>query len=94
MSWPVRALIGPSLWALAFAAIYALHGAGCALGWPHQGLVLPMVWVLSLALAALLVWRAPRAASREAVIVRAGDWIGLVSIALTLFPTLGLTSCG
>lgn len=33
MTWLARSLAGPGIWALAFAATYALHGAGCALGW-------------------------------------------------------------
>ncbi|WP_283179561.1 hypothetical protein [Gemmobacter sp. 24YEA27] len=33
MSWPLRALSGPTLWAISFCAIYAAHGLGCAWGW-------------------------------------------------------------
>ena len=58
MSWPLRMLIAPLLWAVAFAAIYAVHGLGCARGWVlmpglfgnlHQSAMLGL-WALALIL--------------------------------------------
>lgn len=101
MSWPLRALLGPLLWALAFSVIYAVHGLGCARGWTqismpwgslHQ-LVLIGLWCLAI-MAGLALFRltppGPRISDR---IARAGSWIGIVSVLLSLFPVLGLTSC-
>lgn len=101
MTWPLRALLGPLLWAVAFAAIYGVHGLGCAWGWPlrpaplgdlHR-LALLSLWLAALAGGAILVWRMPPGQDTGARIARMGGWIGLVSILLTLFPVLGLTSC-
>lgn len=102
MSWPLRALLGPTLWAVAFAAIYAAHGIGCAWGWPvyaapigdlHR-FTLILLWLLAVAAAAANVWRAPRGNDTSDRIIRAGGWIGLTATILTLFPVLGLTTCG
>ena len=101
MSWPLRALLGPLWWAFAFAAIYALHGLGCALGWTalpapvwdlHR-FVLLSGWLLSLAIGLLIVRAMPDDKSTAGAIARAGAWIGLVSVLLTLFPVLNLSSC-
>ena len=101
MIWPWRALLGPGLWALAFAAIYAAHGLGCALGWPARELgigslhsvVLVALWLLALGAAAAILRAMPRGRDRGARIARAGGWIGLISILFTLFPVLGASSC-
>lgn len=101
MSWPVYALLGPGIWALAFAGIYALHGMGCALGWAESPLLwgsrhavtLQASWLAALLIAALVVWRAPANAGTGPGLARAGAWIGLVSVLLTLFPVLGLSTC-
>lgn len=102
MSWPLRALLGPMLWALAFSVVYAAHGIGCARNWPawqtrlgdmHQ-MVLIGLWGIAVVLASVILWRAPRGAALDDKIARAGGWIGLVATALTLFPVLGLTTCG
>ena len=101
MNWLARALIGPTLWALAFVVIYALHGVGCAQGWPavhtpigslHQ-VVLVGSYVLALLLSAWALLRVPRGDGVKAQIVGVGGWIGLGGIALTLFPVLGVSSC-
>lgn len=102
MNWPVRALLGPMLWAVAFVVIYAVHGLGCALNWPTQPapwgdlhrFVLILLWGVSLAGAALILWLAPAAHGTSDKIVRAGNGIGFAAILLTLFPVLGLTTCG
>lgn len=91
----MRALWGPGIWALAFAAIYALQGAGCAADWPaaqHRG-VLGLVWGLALLAGLWLLRRAPKSPGSFAQIVRAGDRIGLVATLFTLFPLLILRLC-
>lgn len=102
MSWPLRALIGPTLWAIAFSVIYATHGLGCAKGWSGQPaplgdwhqFTLISLWLLSVGLAAAVLWRSPIGEDTASRIVRAGSWIGLISVTLTLMPVLGLTTCG
>ncbi|MBJ2149791.1 hypothetical protein [Paracoccus sp. IB05] len=102
MSWPLRALLGPTLWAVAFAVIYAAHGIGCARGWPaYQAPVgdlhhftMILLWLLAVGAASAILWRAPRGNDTSDRIIRAGGWIGLAATILTLFPVLGLTSCG
>lgn len=101
MSWPLRALLGPLVWAAAFAAIYAAHGLGCALGWPGRPaplgdlhrFVLAALWLAALAGAGAVLWLSPRGAETGSRIARLGAWIGLVSVLLTLFPVLGISSC-
>ncbi|RRH72767.1 hypothetical protein [Falsigemmobacter faecalis] len=101
MNWATRALLGPGLWALAFALIYAVHGLGCARGWVLQPaplgnlhvFTLNTLWLAALAGAIVILWRTPRGDGTGAQIARAGGWIGLASIALTLFPVMGLSSC-
>ena len=101
MNWLWRALIGPCLWALAFVAIYALHGVGCAWGWPavatplgslHQ-VVLVGSFVLALLGTGYALWAMPRGTGTKAQIVAIGGWIGFAGTLLTLFPVLGLSSC-
>lgn len=102
MTWPWLALRGPILWAIAFSGIYALHGVGCAWGWPGvatplgplHGVVLAGVWLFALIGAGAIVLTGPRGADRAAAITRLGGWIGLAATLLTLFPVLGVTSCG
>lgn len=101
MIWPLRALMGPMVWAVAFVTIYGAHGLGCAWGWAvtlgpigtlHQT-VLIGIWLVSILLAALILRASERAASIEATLVRIGGWIGLIATLVTLFPVLGLSSC-
>lgn len=99
--WLAWVLAGPTLWAGIFAAVYALHGLGCALDWPAQPLgpfsvhrvVLIAVWLAGLIAAGLLLMRAPPGHGREALIVRLGLWIGLVATLFTLAPLLAASSC-
>lgn len=103
LSWPMRALIGPSLWAIGFSLTYVLHGAGCALGWPDQtapvgdlhrfALVLAYVGTLLVTLAALVIVPVEGDATARTAI-RAGGWIGFGASLVTLLPVLGLTTCG
>lgn len=101
MNWLARALIGPCLWAVAFSGIYAVHGLGCAWDWPArsaplgnlQHFVLITLWLVCVA-AAIAVFRfTPSQSDTGARIARAGSWIGLVSILLSLAPVLGLSTC-
>lgn len=102
MSWPWRALAGPSLWAVAFSMIYAVHGLGCAWGWPGRAapigdlhnFVLIMLWLVALAAASAILWHAPRGNRTSDRLIYAGSCIGLIATILTLFPVLGLTTCG
>lgn len=101
MSWPLRALIGPFVWAIAFSVIYAAHGIGCAWEWParptllgdlHQ-LTLVSLWVVAVGIAGAVLLTSKGEDKTAATVIRAGDWIGLLATILTLFPVLGLTSC-
>lgn len=102
MSWIARALIGPTLWAVAFAVIYALHGMGCAQGWPavatplgslHHVVLITAFGVALLASGLALRW-VPRGDGYQAQVIGAGGWIGFGGTLLTLFPVLGVSSCG
>lgn len=101
MMWLARALAGPVLWAVLFSAVYALHGAGCALGW-HQRpapvadwhhLAMWGVWILGLALHVLLIRILPEGEGRRRRLIVYGAWIGLVSSVYTLFPVVVTSSC-
>ena len=102
MSWPLRALMGPAFWAFAFSLIYAAHGAGCAWDWPARPaplgdlhhFTLIALWLVSLVIAAVILWLSGRHETTGDRIAGAGGWIGLVAVALTLFPVMGLSTCG
>ena len=101
MSWIARALIGPTLWAVAFAVIYALHGVGCAQGWPAiatplgslHHVVLVSTFALALLAAGLVLRLVPRGDGPKSLVIGVGGWIGLGGTLLTLFPVLGVSSC-
>lgn len=99
--WLGWLITGPTLWAIAFAAVYGLHGLGCALGWTsvafgpvdlHRG-AMGLVWLLFIALNAGLLLLAPRGTVRETRLPRLGLWIGLVATVYTLVPVVLTTSC-
>lgn len=102
MAWLPRMLAGPVLWGLLFSAIYALHGVGCALDWPtwqtplgplHPGAMI-LAWVAGLVLHGLLiVLNHPQGSLGQARLIRAGNWIGAVSSAVTLLPVIVASSC-
>ena len=102
MSWVVRACIGPTLWALAFVVVYALHGMGCAWGWPAVAtplgslhtVVLVGTWALWLVATWVALRWVPRAPGVPGQVIAAGGWIGWGGTLLTLFPVLGVSSCG
>lgn len=103
MTWPVRAILGPLLWAIGFSMLYAMHGAGCAWGWPSVAtplgslhhLVLILLWGFFLTGGLVLaLWQGRKGGDgRAAEIVRIGAWTGLGATLLTLFPVLGISSC-
>ncbi|MDO5611986.1 MAG: hypothetical protein Q4G14_01935 [Paracoccus sp. (in: a-proteobacteria)] len=101
MGWLARALAGPTLWSLLFAAVYALHGTGCNLGWPGRPapigdlhhFAMWAVWAAGLLLHVLSFRLIPAASGRARVIVTAGLWIGLVATAFTLFPVIAVSTC-
>ena len=101
MNWMFRACIGPALWALAFALIYALHGMGCAWGWIHvstpvgnvHSVVLISTFFLTLLVTGWALLKVPREDGVKAVVITAGGWIGFAGSLLTLFPVIGVSSC-
>lgn len=102
MRWAVWMLAGPVLWAVLFAAVYALHGIGCARGWPAVSTMLgslhivamATVWLAGLALHVAILWKTPQGLAREVRLQRYGAWIGLVASTLTLLPILLTSTCG
>ncbi|MFV3130902.1 hypothetical protein [Niveispirillum sp. KHB5.9] len=102
MNWLLRALLGPTLWAVAFSGIYALHGLGCARGWPAiatsfgslHHLLLVSLWGICVGLALIILLRTPMGTGRAAEIARIGGWIGVGATILTLLPILAVSTCG
>ncbi|MCC5961969.1 MAG: hypothetical protein JJU09_02480 [Rhodobacteraceae bacterium] len=98
MKWLGTVLLGPTLWAVLFVVIYALHGVFCAA--PAEGfgtvarLILLLVWALGLLAFAPLLRAFPAQAGLRAGLPRAGLWIGLGASVFTLFPLAVTTSCG
>lgn len=103
MTWVARMLAGPGLWAVLFCAVYGLHGLGCAWDWPARqtplGPLHPLgmiaLWLAGLAVhGALIVLNGPRGDGTQAGLIRAGNWIGAVASAVTLFPVIAASTCG
>lgn len=93
--WLWQTLYGPSLWAVVFTVIYALHGWGCAADWPegpHRASMV-VLWVLGLGAGAGLLFVLPRRGGVQGLLPHAGAVIGLGATAFTLFPVLFATSC-
>lgn len=104
MRWLGLFIAGPTIWAIGFSLVYALHGAGCDLGWTGIGvfglislhhLALWAGWIATLLanLAFLLVL--PPANGNRLVrwLPRAGAWIGLGATFFSLLPVALTTSC-
>ncbi|MDD7971357.1 hypothetical protein [Roseinatronobacter alkalisoli] len=100
MRWLALSLAGPTLWAVMFTLLYAVHGTVCA-GSPgpesltlRAHMLLVALWGGGL-LAHGLLFRALPAGGQgvSRYLPRAGAWIGLVATAFTLFPVLMITSC-
>lgn len=95
--WPL--LLGFSIWALAFIALYAVQSLGCTWLWPEtiHRLILVGIWLAATGLLAgtMLYLRAkPVVADRP--IRRAGIAATAASIAataITFFPTLFVSLC-
>lgn len=94
-------MAGPSIWAVIFSLVYALHGAGCALGWQDieaplgsmHRLVLTVTWSAGLIACSVLLALRPIGEGREAYLPRAGAWIGLGATLFTLFPVVFASTC-
>ena len=109
MKWLVLMLAGPSIWAIGFSLVYALHGTGCARGWTDMavaGLSLHHAalwagWLATLGAGGLLLLLLPPARAEAlapgtgaaARLPRAGAWIGLGATVFTLLPVALATSC-
>ena len=100
-TWPLRALIGPGLWAVGFALVYGLHGLGCAQGWTTQEvagitlhrLAMVAAWVGTLLACLLALMCLPRGPDLPQRLPRIGAWTGLGATIFTLLPLLVATSC-
>ncbi|WP_127107712.1 hypothetical protein [Pararhodobacter zhoushanensis] len=102
MIWLLRVIAGPLVWAAGFSAVYALHGIGCARGWPgvitplgtlHDGALIGAL-VVALIAATLIFVRRPRPPmAPEDRLIAYGAWIGLISVAFTLFPVIAVNTC-
>lgn len=59
MTGLLRACVGLIVWAVAFSWLYAVEGAGCALGWDRAALRVALVasWVAAMAVIAAIGWR-------------------------------------
>ncbi|MFK8253097.1 hypothetical protein [Ancylobacter terrae] len=102
LRWLGWLIAGPTVWALAFAAAYGLHGLGCELGWPSRMLgpvSLQRAAIALVGLAGVLTCLALLAGLRSrpgagAQLPRLGLWIGLIATLFTLAPALVATTCG
>lgn len=95
------------VWALSFAILYGVQGAGCALDWddvmagPISALrwALLILWVGHLAVgAALIAWTARRRRAGQTDLFRGGAFALSVMAFVAIFgagaPVLFLTQCG
>ena len=98
----LRLSAGLIVWAVAFGAIYALHGIGCARGWPDhtilgldlQRTMLAGVWMMFLATAlAVAAWLSRSRAAPTDRIARATGWIGVAATIVTFLPILAIPVC-
>lgn len=104
MKWFALVLAGPTIWAVGFAFVYALHGTGCSLGWSCIDVFAAVdlhhfvLWVgwLTVLLANLALLRVVPAAPEGHLmrwLPRAGAWIGLGATFFSLLPVAVTTSC-
>lgn len=95
--WPL--LIGFSIWAVAFLAIYSLQALGCVLSWPaplHRAILIAATLVILAALAMTLVVQMHRRNRKKSAIERAGMILtaSTLPIAVVLFtPVAFLSLC-
>lgn len=101
MNWLLKSLLGPSVWAVTFSAVYALHGTGCARGWSvasaapgtlHHSAMLA-TWAVGMLACLLLIARLPAGGGLQRHLPRAGAWIGLGATLFTLLPVLVTSTC-
>jgi hypothetical protein len=94
-------LAGPTIWAIAFTLVYALHGAGCELGWARIELgfislhrvTMLVAWLVGIAAGAYLLVKLPTGEGRSYWIPRATAWTGLAATVFTLFPVAVTSTC-
>lgn len=101
MRWLAWLIAGPTVWAVAFATAYGLHGLGCEMGWPaprlgpvsaQRAAILLIGLLAALACVALLA-QINRRLGAEAGLPRIGLWIGLSATLFTLAPALFASTC-
>lgn len=101
LNWLGRVLLGPSIWALTFSAVYGAHGTGCAAGWSaievagvslHR-LIMVLIWSAGLGAGVFYLIYLPKRRDRLHRLPVVGAVIGLVSTAFTLMPVLFTSSC-
>jgi len=102
MRWVMLTLAGPTLWAVLFSAVYALHGTGCARGWNSidtgpgtlHMTAMTGLWLFGLLLHLGLLMTLPGGSLRQQRLPRLGAWIGLIASLMTLAPILLTSTCG
>lgn len=92
--WPL--LMGFTVWALAFLAIYSLQALGCVWGWPapmHRAVLVSSVGLTIALLVATLIWqsRTPSAEFRWAGLALTSAAIG--ASVITFGPVSFVTLC-
>ncbi|MCC5988925.1 MAG: hypothetical protein JJT95_14690 [Pararhodobacter sp.] len=99
--WLGQVLAGPAIWAVTFAAVYALHGTGCAQGWDAMAtpvgsvhrLAMALAWGAGLLACGGLLLRFSGTETRWQALPRMGAWIGLGATLFSLFPLIVLPAC-
>jgi membrane protein YdbS with pleckstrin-like domain len=97
-------LAGFGVWCSALVFLYAVHAIGCAFAWPAGALRLALALVLLVHLIVISwMWHDHRAASADPSLDSTGTFLhtvivwtliaALVTVVLTLGPTLALATC-
>lgn len=95
--WPL--LLGFTIWALAFVALYTLQALGCLLHWPefwHRALLIALAIATIAALAALLISQRRTASTASPPIQTTSQALTLAAIAasiVTFAPVLFVSAC-
>ena len=98
----LRLSAGLVAWTVAFAAIYGLHGIGCAAGWQAramagtdlQRLALFGAWFGAVAAtAALAWWLSRRRATLLDRVAAAVGWIAVAATIVTFAPIAAVPAC-
>ena len=101
MNWLLKSLLGPGIWAVTFSAVYALHGAGCALGWGDTAIAFGTLhhtlmggaWGAGMLACAGLLLVLPARGGLQYRLPRASAWIGLGATAVSHLPLLVASTC-